>query len=198
MINRTLIYLTGAVVFVLFVLVLEAQSNAPGSLILPPSKWDVQKHILASLMTTNKPGSYQLRPAWVGIEKVTAHTGYFTNWFEITNQTNQWFHFDRFTVCPGRIMPVAPEDRYICEVDASGQISSIYTFSYRSSLPTDSELLRVPNPSSLTNLLGWTFPPKRQADARDWISIGGAYFTLAPFNSIETVRVWYIQNGEQN
>src|SRR2546423_1759803 len=106
MINRMPLYLMGAVVMALSILISGAQSNAPGAPILPP--WDAQKHVLASLLTTNKPGSYPLRPAWVGIEKITARTGYFTNSFEIKNQTNMWFHFDRFTVCPGRIVPVAP------------------------------------------------------------------------------------------
>ncbi|HSY17382.1 MAG TPA: hypothetical protein VK815_03570 [Candidatus Acidoferrales bacterium] len=189
------IYLMGALVAVCSALMLEAQSNAPGPLILPPNKWDNQKHLLASLMTTNRPGSYSLQPAWVGIEKVTARTGYYTNWFETVNQSNRWFHFERFTVRPGRIMPMAPEDRYVCEVDTNGNDASFSTYAYRAALPTDSDLLGVRDPASLTNLIGWTFPKGKKTDPRSWVGIGGAYFTLGPYNSIETVRVEYMQHA---
>lgn len=187
-------YLLAILAFACSALMLEAQSNAPGSLVLPPHKWDTQKHPLASLVTTNRPGNYPLQPAWVGIEKVTARSGYFTNWFDTVNQSNRWFQFARFTVRPDRIMPMAPEDRYICEVDTNGNDSSFSIYAYRPSLPADSDLLSVHDPASLTNLIGWTFPKRKKTDLRSWTGIGGSYFTLGPYNSIETVRVEYIQN----
>src|SRR5882724_9275783 len=137
------ICLLGVLMTVCSALMLEAQSNAPGPLILPPVKRDNQKHKLASLMTTNQLGSYPLHPAWVGIEKVTARTGYFTNWFETANQSNRWFHFDRFTVNPGRKTVMPQESRYICEVDTNGNDSPFVTYGYRPALPADSDLLGV-------------------------------------------------------
>jgi hypothetical protein len=175
---------------VLSVWVLKAQVKVPNPLILPPAKWDASQHILASLVTTNQPGDYALRPAWVGLDKVTVRTGWNTNQDQIAMQTNRWFRFDRLTVCSGRIIPVVREDRYIC--NATNQFGG--SFAYRPSLPTDSQLLAMRDVSAVTNLFGWN--PFSKMTIGVGQEVGTGYFTLAPYNSIETVEThFYNQRG---
>ncbi|EEF60466.1 hypothetical protein [Pedosphaera parvula] len=167
----------------------KAQSNAPPSIILPAADWNVREHVLASLVTTNKPGDYPLPSAWAGVEKVTARTGWHARKDEVAGQTNRWFHFDKLTVCPGPIFPVMREDRYIWDA-ATGRRSGP---AYRPSLPTDSELLGMHDDASVTNFLG--FNPFRSG-------ISGApgirYFTLGPYNTIKTLNVTFMKGTGSN
>jgi hypothetical protein len=167
-------------------IILKAQSNAPASIILPPANWDVHKHILFILVTTNKPGNYSLQSAWVGVEKVTARSGYYANEREIMEETNRWFHFDRLTVCPGHIFPVVPEDRNICNSTNDADTG----FSYRSSLPTDSELLGMRDVAAVNKFVGY------KAFYTNHLGVFAGYFTLGPYNSIDTVNVEF--NGGEN
>ena len=174
-------YLLAIAVTVVSVWSLKAQLNKPASIVLPPKSWDISKHILVSLVTTNKPGDYALRPAWVGVDKVTVRTGWHTNEDEMARQTNRWFRFDRLTVCSGHIFPAVPEDRYIC--NATNEFSR--EFSYRPSLPTDDELLEIRDVSAVTNLCGWN--PFFKMTNGVGQEVGMGYFTLTPYNSIETL-----------
>jgi hypothetical protein len=170
---------------ILSAMALKAQSNASASIILPPADWDVHKHILAPLVTTNKPGNYALQPAWVGVEKVTARSGYFANEHEITEETNRWLRFDRLTVCPSHIFPVMPEDRYIC--NATNESSG--GFPYRTSLPTDSELLGMHDIAAVNKFIGY------KAFYTNHVGIFAGYFTLGPYNSIDTVNIEFDAGG---
>ena len=166
----------------------KAQSNAPASIILPPADWDVHKHILFTFVTTNKPGNYPFKRAWVGVEKVTARSGYYANeHIIIAEKTNRWLRFGGLMVCSGRIVPVAKEDRYIyIGTNESPR------FAYRPSLPTDSELLGMRDVASVTNFCGWNpfFAPDKNAS-----SAGGRFFTLGAYNSIDTLDVFFDKQG---
>jgi hypothetical protein len=164
----------------------EAQSNASASLILPPENWDAHRHVLASLVGTNRPGQYQLRPAWVGLETVTARSGWYATEAEVITQTNQWLRFDQLTVCSGPIVPVAREDRFIC--NASND--SAPSFAYRPVLPTDGGLLEMHDVASLTNFLG--FNPFAHDEDRT-SAFSACYFTLAPYDSIATCEVVFMK-----
>ena len=107
-----------------------------------------QTHILSLLVTTNRPGDYPLHPAWIGVEKVTVHTGQYSRDDEVLK-----FHFDRLTVLPNPILPRAFENRFICETVGSNQVPGS-TCGYCLSLPTDSELIKMREDSSVTNLFG--------------------------------------------
>lgn len=173
---------------------LKAQSNSASELILPTQKWAYNKHILASLVITNKPGDYPLVPAWNGVQKVTVCTGWFTNDFERKYQTNQLFHFDRLTVCSGPILPILKEDRFICEADGSGQVPGSM-FGYRSTLPNDNELLGMLDVASVTNFFG--FNAFEHFDGRQ-SDIGVSYFTLGAYDSIETLNVTFMKRAGTN
>jgi hypothetical protein len=189
--SRTSFFVFAMVVAIFLVTKLKGQSNALTSLILPPTNWDVQKHILAPLLATNMPGNYPLSPPWVGVEKVTARIGWYANEFERRSQTNQWFHFDRLTVSSGPILPRAREDRFICESKGNSQVSgSVY--GYRHSLPTDSELLAIHDDLSVSNFIGWN--PFCSA-MTNTVAIGSSYFTLGPHNSIETLSVMFMKDA---
>jgi hypothetical protein len=176
------------IVTILSATILKAQSNTPASIILPPADWDVHKHVLFTFVTTKKPGNYPLQPAWVGVEKVTARNGYYANEHEIAEETNRWLHFDRLTVCSGHIVPVAKEDRYIC--NATNEWSP--NFAYRPSLPTDTELLGMRDVASVTNFFGWNpfWGPDKNGSG-----VGTSFFTLGPYNSIDTLYVFFNKQG---
>jgi hypothetical protein len=170
---------------ILLATALKAQSNAPASIILPPADWDVHKHIFFTFVTTNKPGNYPLQPAWVGVEKVTARSGYYANEHEIAEETNRWLHFDRLMVCSGSIVPVAKEDRYICNATNAW----VPAFAYRSSLPTDTELLGMRDVADVNKFVGYkTFYTNH-------LGVFADYFTLGPYNSIDTVNVEFDADG---
>jgi hypothetical protein len=172
----TLALMVGAVA------VISAQTNKPGPLILPPANWDRGKHVLAPLVTTNKPGEYPLHRDWIGVEKVTARSGWFTNRADMANQTNALLDFDRFTVCRGPIFPVMREDRYISKGGCGPGPA------YRHSLPSDAELLQMRDVSSVSNFFGW-YPFSRRWTNGE--SVGICYFSLRPYDSIETLNVTF-------
>jgi hypothetical protein len=192
--NRTLNCFLAIMVAVLSAGGLQAQSNSVSALILPPKDWAHDKHILALLVITNKPGNYPLVPTWDGVQKVTVCTGLFTNAFERRYQTNQLFHFDRLTVCSGSILPKLKEDRFICEADGSGQVPGSM-FGYRSTLPSDKELLGMQDVASATNFFG--FNAFEHFDGRQ-SEIGVNYFTLAAYDSIETLNVTFMKGAGTN
>ena len=173
---------------VLSAMALKAQSNAPASIILPPADWDVHKHILFTFVTTNKPGNYPFQRAWVGVEKVTARSGYFANEQLIAEETNRSFRFGGIKVFSGRIAPVAKEDRYIY----IGTNEWWQGFVYRPSLPTDSELLGMRDVASVTNFFGWN--PFSEPDIY-YSGVGRGFFTLGAYNSIDTLQVFFNKQG---
>ena len=178
----------------LVALTLNAQTSAPTSLILPPEHWDIKTHALFAFSTTNKPGNYSLQPLWAGVEKVTIRTGWFAQEYEarmdMSMQTNKFLKFDRLTVCSGPILPVIREDRYICDA-VSGKAPGP---AYRQSLPTDSELRAMHDVSSVTSFFGWN-PFGHWQGAQ---SVGMTYFSLGPYNSIDTLHVEFMKKGESS
>jgi hypothetical protein len=173
---------------------LKAQLNSASSLVLQPNEWAYNKHILASLVITNKPGNYPLMPAWSGVQKVTVCNGWFTNDFERKYQTNQLFHFNRLTVCSGPILPILKEDRFICEADGSAHVSGSM-FGYRSTLPSDNELLAMQDVASVTNFFG--FNAFEQSDGRQ-SEIGASYFSLGGNDSVETLNATFMKRSGTN
>jgi len=189
--NRTPSLILLALATVVCVVAASAQTNPPNALVLPPSDWNPKTHILASLVVTNKPGDYPLNNEWVGVEEVTVRTGYFTNLYEMTKQTNRWHHYNELTVCRGPMFPKVHEDRFLSEGDPTAGGPA-----YRASLPGDGELRTIRDVSSLTNFLGWNpFHDVHSGTnhAAGWLGgVGQTYFTLHPYNSIETlyIEVW--------
>ena len=171
---------------------LHPQTNPASSLVLPSKDWNLKEHVLYPLTVTNKPGDYPLQPAWTGVEKVTTRTGWFAksyaDRFVMELQTNKVLRFDRLTVGSGSIFP-SREDRYICDT-ATGKFPGPV---YRPALPTDRKLLAMRDVSAVTNFLGirafmnWT-------NAQ---TVGMSFFTLAPYNSIETLHVEFMKPGNR-
>ena len=171
-----------------------AQSNSSNSLVLPPSDWNPKTHILATLIATNKPGDYPLGNEWAGVEEVTVRTGHFTDPYEMTKQTNRWRHYNEITVCRGPMFPRVHEDRFLSEGDPTAGGPA-----YRTSLPGDGELRKIHDVSSLTNFLGWN--PFHDVHlgtnhSGGWLGgMGAYYFTLRPYDSIETLYVEVSRNA---
>lgn len=171
----------------------EAQSNSSNVLILPAPDWNPKTHILAALVATNKPGEYPLTPAWVGEERVTMRTGWYEKEYEFDKQsnlprrTNDWHRFDMFELYAAPVVPRDPTVRVICEMKGKQQTCAC---GYRPSLPTDSELTKMCDVSSVSNFFGWNYfrnfhPATNQPAA----VIGRRYFTLGPYDSINTLYV---------
>jgi hypothetical protein len=164
-----------------------AQSNAPASLILPPADWDVKQHILFGLLTTNKQGTFPLHPAWVGMEKVTVCTGmvYTVLSIDKTEQTARSARLDTVRVWARSAMPRIPEDRVI-EDGINGKAGGLY----RSSLPTDSELLGMRDFSAVRKFVG------RDINfTNHFLSEGFHYVALGPYDSIDTLYVSFGKTG---
>jgi len=171
------------------VVLLNSQTNIGHSLILPPKDWDRSKHMLASLVTTNRPGDYLLQFDLVGIEKVTVHTG----WYAAHHpQTNVLLKLDRFTVRDGPFSPLVREDRFVWSIE-EGRFGR----DYRQSLPSDAELLQMRDISSISNFIGGNpfAPGPTNISAR---SVGRGFFTLRPYDSIETLNVTFMKRTHES
>jgi hypothetical protein len=165
-----------------------AQSNAPALLILPPADWDVKHHILFGLVTTNKQGTFPLHPAWVGIEKVTVCTGmvYTVLNTDKAEQTARTARLNTFRVWDRSSIPGIPEDRVI-ESGTKGEIAGGL---YRSSLPTDSDLLEMRDFAAVRRFVG------RDINfTNHFLSEGFHYVALGPYDSIDTLYVAFGKMG---
>jgi len=167
---------------------LDAQSNAPASLILPPKDWNHREHILYALTVTNKPGEYLLPSSWVGVEKVTACTGWYAakDW-DTEDKQPKLVQIKRITVSSGRLLPAFPEDRYVWD----GPKKPFPMFSFRSSLPTDAVLLKIHDAESIRQFWRSEHVPFKNSET-NMASIGVNYFTLGPYNSIDTLSVLFM------
>jgi hypothetical protein len=181
--NRVAIFILLALVTLFPTFVLNAQTNALGSLILPPSDWNLKQHILYPLMATNKPDVYQLPAVWTGIEKVTVCTGLVYTVLNIdkADQTTRQVRLDTFRVWAHSTMPGIPEDRAL-EDSVHGRTGGLY----RSSLPTDDELFGMRDFAAVKNFVGKNGGFSTNANAT---SMGFHYVTLGPYNSIDTLFV---------
>lgn len=186
--NRPLLFILMLVFLIAPVVILNSQTNTGQSLILPPKNWDKSKHLLASLVATNRPGDYPLQYDWVGIEKVTARTG----WYAAHPQTNALLKLDRFTVRDGPFSPLVREDRFIWSVEEER-----FGRSYRKSLPSDAELLQMRDITSISNFIGGNpfAPGPTNISSR---SVGRGFFTLHPYDSIETLNVTFMKRTHES
>jgi hypothetical protein len=170
-----------AILWTTVVAATAAQTNKP--IIFPPQKWDASKHLLAPFVASNKPGKYPLPFEWVGFEKVTARTGWYTNQIERAEQTNVLIDFDRLAVLP-KPLPIVRENHYI------SHSKSGFGAGYRRSLPSDAELLQIRDVSSVTNFLG-AIPSLGANTNATGRTIGIRFFTLGPLDSIATLQVTF-------
>jgi hypothetical protein len=170
------------------VVAISAQTNKPEPLILPPANWDHEKHVLAPLVATNKPGDYPLHPDWIGVEKVTARSGWFTNRSEMAKQANALLDFDRFTVWRRPVFPVMPSDRFIFKFPGSP------TFAYRRSLPSDAELLQMRDVSSVSNFYGCNPFSRKWTNGEAFVI---CFFSLRPYDSIDTLDVTFSKRANE-
>ncbi len=104
---------------------------------------------------------------------------------EVVMQTNRWFRFDKLTVCPGPIFPIVREDRYIS--NSTNQFGG--GFDYRATLSTDNELLAMHDIAAVTNFFG--FNPFLKITNGVGQTVYAGYYTLAPYDSIETLDVCF-------
>jgi hypothetical protein len=160
-----------------------AEANKSASIIFPPEKWDAGKHILTPYVATNKPGDYPLPFEWVGMEKVTARTGWYTNQIMRAEQNNVLIDFDQLEVWP-RPLPIVRENHYISHTKIGVGAG------YRRSLPSDAELLQMCDVSSVTNFLG-SIPFSGANTNATGRTIGIRFFTLGPLDSIATLQVTF-------
>lgn len=165
-----------------------AQTNKINSIILPPENWNVNEHVLASLVTTNTPGIYTLPTTWSGEERITTCTGWF-KWyiktFRITNewsftQTNEWFVAAKFQVLEDSKLS-RRMGKHLLWLDDDGTPAA----SYRPSLPSDADLLAMTNSASVSNLFGWN----PFANPTNTESPRVRFFSLRPYDSIELLEV---------
>ncbi len=173
----------------------SGNQNPPSSMVLPPKDWDIKQHILYPLIVTNKPGTYVLQSVWIGMEKVTASTGWFVKTdkdpYSMNLHTNKVLRFDRLSVCPpGRSWFGLPVDRYIWDTT----IGQWPEQTYRPTLPSDSELLAMQDVSAVTNFLGF----KAFMNLTNGESIGTCFFTPGPYNSIDTMDVVFFKPGNSS
>jgi hypothetical protein len=170
-----------------FVLELNGQSGQSDSLTLPPKGWNVNDHILYGLIVTNKPGDYPLPQPWVGVEKTTARTGYYAGHFEIASETNQLIRLKTLTVSPSLMPAETTAYRYIFDIPEN----PFPDFAYRSSLPTDAELLQMHDVASIRDFCYGS--NSKHLNFSRTIMFEGNYFTLRPYNSIDTLHVEFLR-----
>lgn len=159
-----------------------AQTNRPVSIIFPPANWDARKHVLAPFVATNKPGNYSLPFDWVGLEKVTARSGCYTNQVAMVDMTNIFFHFDQLLV--GHKLWFR-SDRFL------GNSESSFGPGYRRSLPSDAELLRMRDVSSVSNFLG-----ENPFSGTTRSAVGIRFFTLRPNDSLSELQVTFMKRSD--
>jgi hypothetical protein len=168
------------------VVVAGEQTNKVRSIVLPAENWDVKEHVLASLVTTNAPGTYTLPTAWSGEERITTCTGWF-KWClktfpEIYPKTNEWFVAAKFQVLEDSKVSRRLGNR-ILWLGGKGMAQA----SYRPSLPSDADLLAMTNSASVSNLFGWNpfSNPTNTESGRM------RFFTLRPYDTIELLQVGF-------
>jgi hypothetical protein len=103
-------------------------------------------------------------------------------------EKDEVLEFDKFTLSPGQA-PFIPE-----RAISKGQFWP--GPAYRSSLPTDAELLKMRDFSSVTNIFGWnpfgTNFTNRVLN-RGTQEPGIRFFTLTPYNSLEILHVTFLK-----
>lgn len=136
---------------------------------------------LAQLLTTNAPCRVRLDPAWVGKAVDTVRTGPYAkipdppelarihselrfDWFSFSDKPSPW-HFGPKT---------------ISRSEGGDTESAIFT--WRPSLPSDSDLIAAPTVSALEKFLG---PSQGFSDS----GAGWAFFTLRKPDEVETVSI---------
>jgi len=124
------------------------------------------------------------------MEKVTARTGRYATKDAKMEQTNQWLEFDKFTVGRGSATPKLRDERFISKGEQGyGQAT------YRVSLPSDAELTRIRDVSSVINFWGWN--PFSDGTNFPGQAPGIRLFTLGPYDSIETLQVTFMRRGRE-
>jgi hypothetical protein len=166
---------------------LNGQSDKTVSLALPPKDWNMSEHALFGLIVTNNPGDYPLHGSWVGVEKTTVRTGWYAAQFEIASETNRLIRFKTLSVLPAHMFPERANYRYLW--DSPGK--PFPEFAYRSSLPGDAELLKMHDIMSVSNFCyNLAYEDLKFSNT---ITFVGNYFTLRPYDSIDTLHVEFLK-----
>jgi len=144
-------------------------------------KTNEQINPLSPLLTSNKPGKYPLKPAWVGVEKVTIHIGrYATKDSHNEQESNRSLRFDMLVISKGEKNSPFNKPR-ICESGGDTDVQGA-AHGYRDSLPSDDELLKMRDEESMAKLYGLR-------SFSGWNNPGISLFRLVSSNKIETITV---------
>ena len=148
---------------------------------------------LAHLLQTKAHGSIPLQPPWIGEAKNTVRSGWFAHHPEPAKSEawRQKLRFDAFRSSDDqplfRLLHVGPQ---CLSSPDGGTTGGQYT--YRSSLPSEAQLLASKTVSKLSRSLG---PSQNPTDvwgtATEWHStVGWCFFTMPDAQTIQTVDIF--------
>ena len=116
-----------------------------------------QANQIADLLTTNRPGQYRLKPAWVGQSEEIFATGFFAtqSYRRQQERSERALRFDLFSYFE-KPLPAGSSSRVISQSvkQTADEWQHFKLHSYRALFPTDTQLTNAHTVAALTNLLG--------------------------------------------
>jgi hypothetical protein len=163
-----------------------------------------ENHLLASLVTTNRPGHYLLPTTWQGRSQLTIATGFLR--FDTNRFNNVFYSVNCMSYVPDILGYYESSDRTISNSSVQefnetvprrlrNSVAANPGYAYRKFLPSENELIRCETLSQLKEKLGEFHPSPGglvtfSPDGTQYrIARGWSLFALGTRNTIEIIEV---------
>jgi hypothetical protein len=150
-----------------------------------------QTHVLAPYFAKTQTGYYSLPVVWSGNQKITLQTGYYKygGAGAMTVPEDDSLRFDQYYTLAGSRSPIV--SHVLSDSTATNLLRQEKVYGYAATLPTDSELSKVQDIYSLTNVLQLDFQPFRiwTTNANIAESQKFHFYTLGDHDSIRVMEL---------